>query len=476
MTGLKAQVNGTEVKFSWTAVKNATGYELAKYDDVYRKYDFVAKASSTSATLKNQEAGKTFRFAVRAVGTDAGKTIYGDYSDLVSVKIDEIKPTVTLAKVTGLKAQVNETEATFSWNAVQNANAYELAQVDDTGKTYQVLSRLATTSATLKNLEEGKTYRYAVRAVLIDGSKQTNGDYSDPVTVKIEESKPADASGLVKVTGLKAQKTDATINLSWTAVAGANGYEISTQDGSTYKKVTEVTGTSAKLDSLERHKELNLVVRAFVKSGRNYGYGPYSDSVKVIVYNADYYGAILRSGTFRMTMSEDIDGNGKQDVNIAVKNGNVCFSGSFRMDEKMTIPMEMRYIKSTGKIYMKCSRGWGDVTEMMKNEAGMGDMSYYSEMSNMFSQVYFGNGTDVVMSTETKNGKTYDVETVSKDGKTIKLYTINNEMRYLWIRDSYGVQEMEIKNVSGDVSDSLVTAPKGAVKIKDTLAFVMLIL
>ena len=385
---------------------------------------------------------------------------------------------MTVAKVTGLQATVDNTDVSFTWTAVSGATGYELVQYNETTKEYNKVSRTTEAKATLKGMEEGKTYRFAVRAYMKDADgKEVYGDYSDPKSVKIEEGKSLDDIKLTKVTGVSAVKTDAVVTLSWTAVTDATGYEVATFNGAAYTKVTEATGTSVQLKTLERHKELRLVVRAFAKSGTKAVYGDYSDPVSVIVYNADYYGAIFHSGTFRFSMAEDLDGTGKQFVNFAVKNGNVNFSGTFKMDS-LTMPMEIRYVKKTGKIYMKSGSGlWGDVTEVMKDEElGMGDfMDYFNDTSGMFSDVYFGNGSDVVMSTETKEGKTYDVETVTKGTQTVKLYTENNDLRYLWIKDSRGVQESEFKNVSGDVSDDLFAVPSGALTITDTFGLLLIL-
>ena len=381
---------------------------------------------------------------------------------------------MTVAKVTGLKAEINETNATFTWTAVRDAAGYELAQYDAAQNKYILKSAVVGTNAKLSNLEEGKTHLFAVRAYVTESGTKVYGPWSDQVSVKIEEAKPADPSGLVKPTGLHAAKTDATVNLSWTAVAGAAGYEVATVDGTAYQKVTEVTGTSAKLTNLERHKELNLVVRAFVKSGKNYGYGPYSDPVKVIVYNADYYGALLRSGKFRMTMYADLDGTGEQPINFAIRNGDLNFSGTMEVFDGKKTPVECRVLKNGTKLYMKLGSGlgatWLDASELFKEGGEFSDMSDMMNMSSMFEGVDFDTSKGVAMSTETRGGVTYEVETLQNGSQVTKLYTVNNDLRMIVSQDQYGTQEIRIQNLSGDVSDSLFTEPVGAVDLSIFMA------
>ena len=194
----------------------------------------------------------------------------------------------------------------------------------------------------------------------------------------------------------------------------------------------------------------------------------------MIVYNADYYGALLRSGKFRMTMYADLDGTGEQPINFAIRNGDLNFSGTMEVFDGKKTPVECRVLKNGTKLYMKLGSGlgatWLDASEMFKEGGEFSDMSDMMNMSSMFEGVDFDTSKGVAMSTETRGGVTYEVETLQNGSQVTKLYTVNNDLRMIVSQDQYGTQEIRIQNLSGDVSDSLFTEPVGAVDLSIFMA------
>ena len=480
ITDLRIMENSGSLVLVWTAVSDATGYEVCLYDEQTKTYTPKQETASNLVTISSWDLKEGDNmFAVRAYRADAAGKLYGDYSNTVNYNrpsLLESPAPGSVAKVTGLKWAVNGRDISFNWNAVEGATGYELAQFDETTQEYQLKAGVVSTSAPLTNLEEGKVYQFAVRAYVLENGEKTYGAYSDPVSITIAASTP---TVLAKVENVKAAKNGGEVTLTWNAVPGAEGYEISSIENGKYTKIADVTAASAKLDKLERHKELELAVCAYVKKGTEKNYGPYSEPVKVIVYNADYYGAIFKSGTFRMTMMMDMDGTGEQPMNVAVKNGNMDFSGTMPMSETTKIPMEFRVLNGGKNFYIRLGNGalaaWFDATEMVQEGGEMSDMSSMLDMGNMFSDFYFGDGDDIQMSTETRDGVTYEVETVQSGNQTVKIYTVKNDLRILEVKDQYGTQEMKISNFSGDVSDELFAVPANAGNLKELMDLVTLL-
>ena len=112
---------------------------------------------------------------------------------------------------------------------------------------------------------------------------------------------------------------------------------------------------------------------------------------------------------------------------------------------------------------------------MMEEGGELADMGSMMDMESTFGGLDFGNGTNVVMSTETIDGKTYEVETVQTGSRTHKIYTINNDLKMIKTTDSYGTQVIKISNFSTNVSDDLFTEPTNAGNLKDLMDMLKLL-
>ena len=90
------------------------------------------------------------------------------------------------AKVKGIKASsIAYTTANLGWKKVTGAKGYRIYVYDSSSKKYKKLTTITknTTSYKLKNLKQGKTYKYKVRAYKKINGKTVWGKCSDAVTV-----------------------------------------------------------------------------------------------------------------------------------------------------------------------------------------------------------------------------------------------------------------------------------------------------
>ena len=163
----------TTVKVSWKKNPNATAYRLwTSLDGKKWKQVGEVNAKTTSATLKGLKGNTKYIIRLAAMND----TLRGAYSDV----------TVTTAKKpdkpTNFKVKSKtSTAVTVSWTKSPDATGYQVWYSTD-GKKWTSFQKLEAkyTSATLKGLKRGKTYK--IRIAAMNGSVKSA--YSD-VSVKI---------------------------------------------------------------------------------------------------------------------------------------------------------------------------------------------------------------------------------------------------------------------------------------------------
>jgi gliding motility-associated-like protein len=205
------------VRFSWNAVTNATGY-LVSTDGT----NFVTPSSGASGlthTITGLTAGTDISLYVKVLGTTE------DCATLTSSKTTA--HTICLALGGKPVVNIDTTGANmvrFSWNAVTNATGY-LVSTD--GVNFVTPSSGATgLTHTLTGLQADADYSLLV--VALGTSQYCPTDTSVKVTAHTI-CLPLGAAPLVKVDSVNAT----SVRFSWTAVANATGYRVST-DGVNY--------------------------------------------------------------------------------------------------------------------------------------------------------------------------------------------------------------------------------------------------
>ena len=193
-TNLNAIVNGDSVSLSWTAVADATSYNL------YRDGGLIASPSTNSFNDGGLADG-TYLYEVSAVD-DAGESTT---KASVSASVNNAPP----AAPTNLSAAVNGDSVSLSWDAVADATSYNLYR--DGG----LLASPSTNSFNDSGLADG-TYLYEVSAV--DDAGESTSKASVSATVNNE---PPDAP-----TNLNAAVNGDSVSLSWDAVADATSYNL----------------------------------------------------------------------------------------------------------------------------------------------------------------------------------------------------------------------------------------------------------
>ena len=226
-SGLSAATAPSSLTLSWGSVTGATSYEVKRG----ASGTVTAVSSGTSHTFTGLTANTSYTLYVRA--KNSGGT--SPWSSISS--------TTPLAAPSGLSASTTtSTSLTLSWNAVTGATSYEVKQ----GASYEwgasgtVTAVSSGTSHTFTGLAANTSYVLYVRA------KSSTG-VSNWSSLSTAGTGVSDSSSLSITTrsvhSLNATATNTSLTLSWTAVAGATGYEVEAfKDGYGYWRYDDGTG------------------------------------------------------------------------------------------------------------------------------------------------------------------------------------------------------------------------------------------
>ncbi len=155
-----------KVKVSWDAVYDAVAYKVYRSTSKTGTYTLVKTTSSTSFTDTEAVAGQTYYYKVKAVATNSAAD--SAYSTAKSRTCDLKRPVVTIKD--------NDGNPRLTWKAISGAVKYQIYRSED-GESWDLMKTTTGTSYTnTKDVEEGVTYYYRVKAVAEKSS--ANSAYS----------------------------------------------------------------------------------------------------------------------------------------------------------------------------------------------------------------------------------------------------------------------------------------------------------
>lgn len=224
---------------------------------VYKFYCFASSGNSGYYTLNTNND----------ISSAAADTIMNGIIDTIKITPISVAVPGGFKAVSGGYDRIN-----VSWAAVSGATSYELSRAYTASgaktviKTGNVLS-FVDTARTFNT-----TYFYFVRAMKAQGLLSGISNYSAAVSAK-----PVLATVVAKAESASFN----SIKVSWPAVAGASGYEVSKSTASTsgFTVASTVTGLSATLGSLITGKTYYVKVRAYRLVGATKVFGSYSSVV-----------------------------------------------------------------------------------------------------------------------------------------------------------------------------------------------------
>ncbi len=261
VTAASLQYNSVLVK--WSAVENATGYEVWRAATSTGSYSRVGVTKSTSLPASGLATGSTYYFKVRATGTGAS-TVYSSFSSVVSARPIPAVP----ASAKAVMSTYNSIRV--SWGAVSGATKYEVYRSTSSSGTYTRMTSTTATYFTNTSVNTGTTYYYKVRAYRLVGSTKVYGSFSPVVYAKATLAAP----GSPKASLLSYN----SIKVTWGSVAGASKYELyrSTSSGGTYSLVTATSYLYYTNSNVNTGTTYYYKVRAYRLVGRTKVYSGFS--------------------------------------------------------------------------------------------------------------------------------------------------------------------------------------------------------
>ena len=229
-----AGTSATRVDLRWTVQDGAQSYAVLRAPSPGGPFVRVGGSAGTSFADKTVTTGRTYVYALRAVGaTDTSGT---------TTRITVMTATASGAPAspTGLSATASSpTSLALRWTAVPGAASYQVLVSPTAGGPYTEVAGTSTTASwTVTGLQPQRAYYAVVRSVR--GTEMSGS--SLPAT--------AQTSGLSAPTGLVATATPGRVDLRWTATTGAAGYQVlrSTTSGGPFA-VLGTAGTAEYADS-----------------------------------------------------------------------------------------------------------------------------------------------------------------------------------------------------------------------------------
>lgn len=242
-------ITENSVKLSWDNVACVTGYEVYQYDEVNKEYKLLKtlpieeNSKSSEFTVNNLHSVQNYKFKIRSYlkGVD-GKTYYSDFTK------DKVVKTTSIAVDTpeNLKAtDVQEAVLTLSWDKVINAMGYKVYQYNSETNKYEVIRTITNNTCMLKKLKPDATYKFKVRAYVVENAKYSYSDYTEEISVKTKTIPTTISAPILN----SAKVSKGVLTLSWNKVDNATAYNVYRYNRQTkkYENITWTKETSIEL-------------------------------------------------------------------------------------------------------------------------------------------------------------------------------------------------------------------------------------
>lgn len=242
-TGLSAGAGANQVTLSWTAVGNATSYNIYWSQTAgVTTANGTKIAGATNPYIHSGLAAATKYYYIVTAVNGAGESAA---SAEASATTNSTPPPPALpAAPAGVTATGGTKQVTLSWSAVSTATSYNIYWATTSGVTPAIGTKISgvTSPAVHTGLPDSTTYYYVVTAVNGTGegvaSVQVAATTITPTPVPTVPAAPAN------VTAVGGSKQ---VTVSWSAVSGATSYNIywSTSSGVTKANGTRIAGVTS---------------------------------------------------------------------------------------------------------------------------------------------------------------------------------------------------------------------------------------
>ncbi len=259
-TNLTATPGNAIVTLTWTASAGATGYNVKRATTSGGPYTQLAAPTSNGYTDSSVTNGTTYYYVVSATNST------GESANSPEVSATPSAPSVAPAAPTNLAATPGNAIVTLTWTASAGATGYNVKRATTSGGPYTQLAQLsaaASSGYTDSSVTNGTTYYYVVSAT------NSTGESANSAQVSATPSAPIVAPAAP--TNLAATPGNAVVTLSWTASAGATGYNVkrATTAGGPYTQLAAPTANGYTDSSVTNGTTYYYVVSATNSAGES---------------------------------------------------------------------------------------------------------------------------------------------------------------------------------------------------------------
>ena len=258
----------TSLNVSWTATDLAAGYLVYRASSATGTYSLVKDTADLSFSNTGLAYNTSYYYKVQPYFIVDTIIVPGTLSAYGTAKT-ALSNISSLAVVSTGYASLRVT-----WAAVSGASAYQVYRSTGISTSYVYLATVTTPIYNNTYLATNTRYNYKIRAYRTVGTTRIYGAYSSVVSGVPIPSAPTNL--LVKSTGYN------SLLISWSAVSGAYGYEVSTSlsEGGSYTILPLTTKTSVTLTNQSTNVPLYVKVRTY----RTVGYTKIYSLSSAVVY------------------------------------------------------------------------------------------------------------------------------------------------------------------------------------------------
>jgi fibronectin type 3 domain-containing protein len=239
----KVAASETEIRLSWDAIPDATGYELYRSDNdgAYARIvnDAVYEYTDSTVTANNK-----YKYYVLAKNDNESPTVFSVESNFITVFTDFTAP-ATPANLSAPSENITVTSVYLTWDASTDAGSglskYKIYSRSGGGGSYSLVASPTVIYYSHQNLTPSTNYYYYVTAIDNSDNESPSQDNVIAVITVADTSAPAAPSGL-SATAV----SETGINLTWNEPSdnvGVVSYIVYRSAANANSSFTEYTST-----------------------------------------------------------------------------------------------------------------------------------------------------------------------------------------------------------------------------------------
>jgi fibronectin type 3 domain-containing protein len=257
---LTATAGNGVVTLTWTASAGATGYNVQRATTdggPYTQLAQVAAPTSNGYTDSSVTNGTTYYYVVQTL------TAAGSSANSPPVSATPGVPGGSPAAPTNLTATPGNAVVTLTWTASTGATGYNVKRATTSGGPYTQLAAPTSSGYTDSSVINGVTYYYVVSTLTAEGESANSAQVS--ATPSAQSVAPAAPTNLTATPG------NAVVTLTWTASAGATGYNVkrATTSGGPYTQLAAPSSNGYTDSSVTNGTTYYYVVSATNSTGES---------------------------------------------------------------------------------------------------------------------------------------------------------------------------------------------------------------